>query len=64
MANYQARLDRIEAEIAPDPTMHLVWVNRDETNEQAAERYAVAHGLPVAKALARAAFLSWRDAKL
>ena len=49
MANYQARLDRIEATISPrtEPSFLLVVNNIGQTKEQAVEAYAEAHGLTV-----------------
>jgi hypothetical protein len=40
MRNYQVRLDRIEAAIAPKDDSHVLLVLDGETNEQALARYA------------------------
>jgi hypothetical protein len=52
--------------IAPElrSSLHLVFVERGESREDAAARYATARALPVAEVLARALFLSWADARL
>lgn len=58
MADYRARLDRIEAAIAPDRVI-LVWREVAESVTAAATRYGTERGVPAAEVLERGLFLSW-----
>jgi hypothetical protein len=50
MSSYTSRLDRIEAAIAPAETtarsLPVIYIDYDETAEQAADRYVTERGLP------------------
>ena len=45
MGNYQSRLDRIEAAIAPKDDFHVLMVHEGETNELALARFAGPRGI-------------------
>jgi hypothetical protein len=65
MANYRARLDRIEAVLRKSPRngrASFVWVDEDMTLEGAATNYALDHGLgseAISRVLARRISASW-----
>ena len=49
MRNYEARLERIEATLKPEPEPELisVWVQEGETDDEALAKYAAANGVSV-----------------
>jgi hypothetical protein len=58
--NYQHRLDRLEAVIAPK-AQYFVWRGVGETNRDAAERYCKANGLgsDIERVMEEGMFVFW-----
>lgn len=69
MANYEARLDRLEQRISAAP-IRFAWMNPGETELEAATRYVAEHSLNVAptillalakdEAAGRIRFITWK----
>ena len=64
MPNYEARLDRIEAAIAPKDELHVLLVVDGETNDQALARFAEERGITMAEIRGTVVYLSEDDARL
>jgi len=64
MANYEARLDRIEAAIAPKDDFHVLLLLDGETSEPALAGYAERRGITVAEVCGTVVYLSEADARL
>ena len=61
MANYRARLDRIEAVLNPQvmDAPFFVWIDEGMTLEEAATQYALDNGLATSLVLQRGIFACW-----
>jgi hypothetical protein len=64
MGNYQARLDRIEAAIAPKDELHVIVVLDGETNEQALARYAEQRRITVAAVRGPVVYITETEARV
>ena len=64
MPNYEARLDRIEAAIAPKDELHVLFVRDGETNEQVLTRFAEERGTTMAEVRGTVVYFSEGDARL
>ena len=64
MRNYEGRLDRIEAAIAPKDELHVLFVRDGETNERALAAYAEERGITIAEVRGTVLYLSKDDARL
>jgi len=64
MRDYGARLDRIEAAIAPKDDFHVLLVLDGETNEQALARYAEPQGVTMAEIRGTVVYVSEGDTAL
>ena len=64
MGNYEARLDRLEAAIAPRDELHLVPVRNGQTNDEALAVYASARGCVVVEVCGTVVYFTSADAAL
>ncbi len=64
MGNYAARLDRIEAVIAPRHDVHVVLMLAGETDDEALARYAQQCGVAVAEVRDPVVYVRFVDAAL
>ena len=62
MGNYQSRLDRIEAALAPKDDFHILMVHDGETNEQALGRFAERRGITIAEVRGTVVYVTRYDA--
>jgi len=64
MGNYQTRLDRIEAAIAPKDAVHIVPVLDGQTHDHALAAHAVARALKPSEVSSPVVYTTERDLRL